>query len=141
MGLGNCPVLPLGAGVRQADSQTLCLPRRRSDGNPSPPFLKPSALDNHRTVTLFAIMGTFQAQPVISHSAFACQKEIRFLLSAFGHSWHLSPPSALGRFTGRFWWFPAPKRRLILGNGIPALSFSESPANRHQRGAFCVGFP
>ena len=97
--------------MRQADSQTLCLPRRRSDGNPSPPFLKPSALDDHRTVTLFAIVGAFQAQFVIGHPAFVCQKEDKFLLSAFGHSGHLSPPSALGRFTGQFWRFPAPKRR------------------------------
>ena len=75
VGLGFRPVLPLGAGVRQADSQTLCLPRRWSDGNLSLPLLKPSALDDHRTVALLAIMGTFQAQPVIGDPAFVRQKE------------------------------------------------------------------
>ena len=93
----------------------------------SPPFLKPAAFDDHRTVTLLTIMCTSQAQSVIGYPAFVCQKESQFLLSAFAHSGHRSPPSALGRFTGRFWRFPALYAAEFLGMVSQPYPFTKTP--------------
>ena len=130
MGLGFCPVLPLGSGVRQADSQTLCLPRRQSDGNLSPPLLKPSAIDNHRTVALLTIMGTFQTQLVISQPAFACQKKVSsfFLRLAILGIFHLLLLWDVLR--GGFGGFLRPNAVEFLGMVSQPYPYYESPANR-----------
>ena len=72
-------------------------------------------------------MCTSQAQPVISDSAFVGQKESQFLLSAFAHSGHLSPPSALDRFTGRFWRFLRPNAADFPGMVSQPYPFSKAP--------------
>ncbi len=59
---GFRPVLPFGAGgMRQADSQTLCLPQTKSGKTLLPPFLKSWAFDYDGTVALFTFVLTAEA--------------------------------------------------------------------------------